>query len=327
MKDIALLTIVLTTYNHPEYIEYYLSKCDYLDELNIILEIHDSSTNDETERTVNNYQQKYKNLLYYHYDDINIDLKTFLCLKRCQTKYVFLCGDGVILNANRVYGKIMSYMEQDYDIIEFYDDINKKHIQYYHNLEDKYNSSEIVYHNLKNHMLDNYWHMPYYGGTIVKSGIFKRIKQDDIQLLIGTGFIYPYMICAYTNIDANSVVLGGDYLIPNIKKKAAIWLNEKVAIAIWAKQFPEVINMLPDEFAEIRKKLIINSEKRLQFITIKGLCYLRVNNNYDIKIYKEYRKELVAYSPLNKAGLIAVAIFPKWILKLVRAIKNCGKKV
>ena len=39
MKDIALLTIVLTTYNHPEYIEYYLSKCDYLDELNIILEI------------------------------------------------------------------------------------------------------------------------------------------------------------------------------------------------------------------------------------------------------------------------------------------------
>lgn len=321
MNDL-LLTIVVPTYNHPEYIEYYLQQTACLDKFNIRLEIHDSSTNDETKKTVEKFSQEYKNLFYYRYDDINVDLKTFLCLKNCQTKYVFLCGDGVILNLNEIYSKIHSFMKQDYDLIEFYDDINKKHINYYYDLARQYDKNEIVYDNLKLHVMDNYWHMPYYGGTIVKSEIFKKIVQDDVSNLIGTGFIYPYMICAYMDINAKSVVLGGSYLIENIRKKAAIWLNNGMAVKIWAKQFPEVIEILPEEFNDIKRELILNSEKRLQFITFKGLCYFRVNNNYNLKIYNEFKKELSRYSPLNKLTMCIIAIFPKWILRIIRAVKN-----
>ena len=325
MRNQELLTIVVPTFNHPDYIEYYLSKADYLDKFNIRLEICDSSTNDDTEKVVETYKQTYENLHYRRYNDINVDLKTFLCLNSCQTKYVFLCGDGVILNAESVYEKILSYMEQDYDVIEFYDDINKKHIGYYKKLSKQHKNSEIVYDNLKSHMLDNYWHMPYYGGTIIKSEVFKRINQDDIQALIGTGFIYPYMICSYADMDAKTVVLGGDYLIENIRKKAAMWLNNGMAIKIWAKQFPEVIYMLPDRFNDIKKELAVNSEKRLQFVTIKGLCSLRASNNYGLKIYKEYKKELIAYSPVNKFGLVTIALIPKFIFKCARKVKRLLK--
>lgn len=327
MKESAFLTIVVPTYNHSDYIEYYLSKSDYIDKLNIALEICDSSTNEETKKVVEKYQQKYSNLSYIHYDDINVDLKTFLCLNKCHTKYVFLCGDGVILNAEVIYNKILPYLQRGFDLIEFYDDINEKHIDYYYKLNKKYGTQDIIYNNLKSHIQDNFWHMPFYGGTIVKSEIFNKIKQDDIQNLIGTGFIYPFMICAFADMGAMSVVLGGNYLIANIRKKAAIWLDKQVAIKIWAKQFPAVIGMLPDEFNDIKKELILNSERRLQFITLRGLCYFRINNNYSLKIYKEYKKELLTYSPLNKSKLILIAIFPKWVLKIVRAIKNRKKSV
>ena len=41
MENSVLLTIVVPTYNHPEYIEYYLQQTACLDKFNIRLEIHE----------------------------------------------------------------------------------------------------------------------------------------------------------------------------------------------------------------------------------------------------------------------------------------------
>jgi hypothetical protein len=325
---VKLLTIVVPTYNHASYIEYYLQQSKYIDLLDIILEIHDSSTTDDTKIIVEKYQKDYKNLFYYHYEDIDVDLKTILALKHVKTKYSFLCGDGVILNAINCYDKLVDCMKQNYDIIEIYDSITKKHIDYYNSLCKSYNCAEIIYSNIEKHLVDNIWHMPFYGGSIVKTETFLNVEISNIQHVIGSGFIYPYTIYESMLMTSKAIVLGGDYLIQNIYKQGAIWLmSQKKAIEIWSYKYPKTILLLSTKYSAVNNSVVIASEKVLGYLSFRGLILLKLLDNFNYKIYKQYKKELIKYSGTNRFAIFLVAIFPKFILKGMKKLFSNTKKL
>ena len=315
------LTIIVPTYNHSEYIDYYLSQMECIDNMNVLLEIHDSSTNDDTKKVVETYQTHISNLKYYRYSDINVDVKTILALQKCNTEYAFLCGDGVIFNIEKCGERVLSAITSKYDVIELYDEATPKHYNYYNALEKKYKKQDIIYDDIKTHFVENIWHMPYYGGSIVKVEVFKNASMEQMKQIIGLGFVYPYMIYSFPYKDYHAIVMGGDFHIRNPHKKMAIWEStQKSGIKIWAKNFPETINHLPSEYDSIKERTIILAEKTLGYLTLKGLINLRLIDNYNYKILKQYKEELKKYAACGLFVQYVIAITPKFMFRILRKI-------
>jgi len=317
------LTIIVPTYNHSDYMDFYLSKMKIIDDINVILEIHDSSVDGKTQQVVERYQKTIKNLKYYKYEDIDVDVKTVVALQNCSTEYVFLCGDGVILNLEKTGKVILDAIQEGFDIIELYDETTPKHYNYYRSLSEKYSDDKIVYEEIIKHFMDNVWHMPYYGGSIVKSKVFKYAKLEQMEAVIGLGFVYPYMIYNYPYKNFKAVVLGSDFHIRNPYKKMAIWAStQKSAIKIWAHNFPTTINNLAEQYNTYKLSTIMYSEKILEYLTFRGLLYLRAIDNFNLKILKQYKHEMKTYATCGSFMQTVIAITPKFVLKVLKHIKN-----
>ena len=314
------LTIAVVTFNHPEYIKYFLNTIDDIDLYKIYLEIHDSSTNDETEKIVYEFKKKYKNLDYIKYENINVDKKTILALKNKKTEYVQLCGDGVIPNL-KIFLKYWDEIEKNkFDIIEMYDKQNKKHINYFYKMS-KYKKMPFIYNDIYNYMFDNIWHLPYYGGTIVKSTCFDDIDVNDYNDIIGSGFIYPYVVIKKISSNINATAYGDDFLIPNIYKKSSMWVSKyKTGIELWAKNFPSVMKKASQLNEKKFDVIIKQAEINLDFLTFKGLLSFRESNNINFDIYKKYKEYLLKYSSCSKFTIIFICMVPKFILTIIKKI-------
>lgn len=320
-----LLTIVMPTYNHPDYIRYTLETILNIDEYNILFEIHDSSTDDETKKIVDEYKEKYKNLSYIKYEDIDVDIKTIVALNSVKTKYVHLCGDGAIPNLEKITSLCQKYMDSDFDIIELYDTQNKKHITEFNKIKECRKQEEIVYSNLYDYLYDNIWHLPCYGGSIVKSSIFSSFNEENMKELISCGYVYPYMVILNLDDKLKAVALGDDFLLPNIRKKASIWIKEGRGIELWANKFPNTIyktkKCSDDEF----KTIMIESQKKLNLLTFKGLLTFRMNGNFNFKVKRQYSDSLNKYGACSKFKMNLICLTPKWVLSLLWKIKHIEK--
>lgn len=317
-----LLTIVLPTRNHAEMVRFFLEKTDYLEKYNICLQVHDSSTNDETKELIESINSNH--IRYRRYDsDIDIDVKTILALQDVNTKYAFLCGDGVIFNANVVYENIYTYLKADIDLVEIYDDNLKKHIDYYNLLKEKKKCDPVMYNNIIEHFRDNCWHMPLYGGSIVKSIVFHDFDFELNKDLVGKGFVYPYSIYDYFSThEFFGCVCGGSTLIQNPLKKDSIWMKKGWGIDIWAHKYPFSINRLPDIYDKYKIQVIKETGVRTKFLTKNGLAYWRSIGIYSFKLYKLYKDDLIQYTYLNRGYLLILAIMPRRCMQFIRKVKH-----
>lgn len=317
-----LLTIVLPTRNHTELVRFFIEKTDYLEKYNIYLQVHDSSTNDETQELVMSINSNH--ISYQRYDsDTDIDVKTILALQGVETKYAFLCGDGVIFNANAVYENIYTYLKKDVDVIEMYDDNLNKHIDYYNHLKERKKSDPVIYNNITEHFVDNCWHMPLYGGSIVKSVVFRKFDFKLNEDLIGKGFVYPFSIYDYFSAhEFYGCVCGGSTLIPNPLKKDSIWMKKGWGIEIWAHKYPYSINRLPDLYNDYKLQVIKETGVRTTFLTKNGLAYWKTIGSYSLELYKEYKDDLIQYTYLDNGFLFILAIMPRGCMKLIRKVKH-----
>ena len=314
----SLLTIVIPTYNHPEYIDYCLQQSSYIDQLNIRLEIHDSSPNESTRDIVSKYKEIYKNLEYIKHEDVSVDIKILTALKGVKTKYVYLCGDGLIFNAIDNYAKIQDYLKQDIDVITIYGTHVDAYKNYFDKLAIKYSRTEINYDSLTKHIKENLWYMTLYGGSIVKKEVFDEYTIESVRNMIGTGFLYAYLIYNHKYDNFRAIVLNGNYQIANICKKAPFWVTvEKRAIELWAHNFPQMIMGITPLSIEERECMIKESEEILDVFSKKKLLIYRVTNNYNYKIYKQYKADLLKYSGQSLFTLWQIAMCPKWVIKLL----------
>lgn len=322
MEYDRILTIAVPTYNHPDYIEYYIKNIGDLDKYKIKLVFFDSSTNDETREIIEKSPLFKKNIFYQKYENIDVDLKTILLLNNIDTKYVYLCGDGVLLNLD-FFDKIYTYLLKDIDILELYDDADDGHIGYYNELKHKYKTEEIEYKSILSHFSENYWHMPYYGGSIVKSNLFSQFNPSNMSDLIGCGFVYPYMI--YTSLackDVDILVIGGKLINLNPLKKSSIWLKKGNGLKIWIDNYNQAINSLPSFYDNEKNDVIKTTGKRTRFFTLKGLLGFRAYNNINLKLLRKYKNELRFLTGFSSITLFVISIFPKFILRIVRNLRR-----
>lgn len=318
MKNKAYLTVIIPTCNHPKNIEeIFLNICDDIKKYDIIVEVHDSSISDDTKQIVNIFSKTNSLIRYFRYDNnINIDLKTILALKKCETEYLYLCGDKCYLNLNKIEVINRCFLK-DYSVIEMYDSINSRHFSYYEGyLKKKYGCEEIVYSDAKTYVKENIWHLPYYGGSIAKSELFKNISLDDIDDMIGSGFIYPYIIANTINRYKKMIVLGGDFVrLVNCAGESG-WIVNREVFKIWAVNFPNSIMKIANLNMSEKKDIIIYSERKLRFFDARFLIYCRTNGNFNLSIFLRHRLELKTFSNNNIFILFLIAIIPSnfWIV-------------
>lgn len=326
-KDLVKPTLVICipTFNHSDYIEFLLQQYLYLNKYDVRLEIHDSSTDGLTEKKYDEYKTKYNNLFYKHYNNIHVDLKTIMMLESSCGLYTYLCGDGVYLNENGLTKILSTIQEHNPDLIEIYETINPKHYNFYLHLKKKFSGKEIQYFNKYEHFKDNIRHTPYYGGTIVKSDVFKTID-SRINQIIGLGFVYPFSIYTFDYENFHSVLIGGDFLGLNPYKKAAIWVKEGQHLEIWRNNFPESVEKIYEcTFAERRNesvKVIHESSKKLKLIRTRDLLKLKSYGKLNKDIYLKYKNNIDKYGLCSKATIYFVFICPNVFTNILLFIKR-----
>lgn len=119
------LCIVVLTYNRPQRIDYYIKSYmkEYAD-YGVDFIVYDSSTNNETEKIVNEQIARgYDNLFYARYegtyDGKSIDNKVIEAYRIYCNKYqyVWLCRDGFIINFTKIKTKLKQILDKSYDFI------------------------------------------------------------------------------------------------------------------------------------------------------------------------------------------------------------------
>lgn len=316
-----LLTIVLPTCDHPQYVDYYLKNSAYINKYNILLAIHDSSINDETYDIVNRYN--YDNVIYYRYShEMDIDEKTILALKKVETKYAFLCGDGIILKESSI-DRLEKLLGENPTIIEYYN--IKKEWKY---ISGKTNYNDILkFKDPISHFKTNMWHMILYGGSFVKSSLFSEVEVEKYREIIGTGFIYPFIVydrLLSHNDDFFAYSVFEDYAGGNPYKKASGWIKNKKFAKIWFDNFPSAITKLPNEYQNYFL-IAIKRHNDLKF-SFKTMVSFRESGNFSLKIYKQYKENFLKYSSRSNIIYIIIALIPRFPLTLFKKVYRCIKR-
>ena len=308
MKKHELL-ITVPTKNHSKYIMYYLSKVlDDAVDFGVDILILDGSDDDLTEKIVKNRMKKgYSNLYYKKYDNNSL-LEERLQDAYVNTgyKYVWLCGDGVVINLKKDIKIVEDEIEKGQQVIVFgqYKIRNKDYVEYTSSIEF---CRECFAQNT------------YFGSVIIEGLItrelFEYCKERYLEHavpaiyyeLFKNGKIKATYIYQYLFFDASPY------------KKNSIAMKEGRTIYAFAHLFYETIMKLPDCYNNIKTEL-----QRWQngMYDWGHLWAMRVNGNLTRKIYWKEKKYLRIAS--NKSMLVYLIIIfcPYKVAKNIALIED-----
>lgn len=306
------LLIAVPTKNHPRHIMYYLSKTlDDALENNIDICIFDASENDETETIIKNkIKQGYSNLFYKKY------AMDALLEDRCEDiyvdtgyKYIWLCGDGVVINIRKDIAIVSDEIKRGRDIILFGQD--KKYVKTYKEYTDAVEFCK-----------ECFTATTLFGGVILRGDLVTKELFEDCKkkyLEQAVPGIY-YEIFKNRKISAAYVV--HNFYDYNPYKKANIAMSEGRVIYAFAQLFTETIWKMPEKYNSVKKEL----EKSLGHTTglydWGNLCAMRADGNLNLKIYMKYRKFLKIASDTKPMLYWMASICPITLAKRIALIEG-----
>lgn len=272
MKTHELL-IAIPTKDHPRHIMYYLSKVlDKALMFQVDILILDGSEDDVTEQIVKNrIKEGYKNLFYKKYDK-SIVLEERLMDAYVDTgyKYVWLCGDGVVLNLMEDIKIIENEIEKRRQIIVFgqYKIQDKEYVEFTNSIDfckdcfaqNTYFGSVILQADLVSKDLFEYC-IKKYTEHAIPALYYELFKNGEISAV----YIYQQLF-----FDANPY------------KKKSIAMKEGRTIYAFAHLFHDTIQKLPNNYNGIKKEMNRWQKGMYEW---GHLWAMRVNGNFNLKIY------------------------------------------
>lgn len=304
------LLIGIPTKNHSKYIMYWLSKI--LDDAlknNIDIGIFDASEDDKTEMIVKNrIKQGYTNLFYKRFSpDSVLEDRLEEIYVNSGYRYVWLCGDGIVLNMKKIVKIVNEEIEKKRDLIVFGQD--KKYVKTY---KEYNNSVEFC--------KECFTPTTLFGGVIIRGDlvdgrIFSYCKKKYSEQAV-PGIYYEL----FKDGKISAVYYCFGFFEFNPYKQDSIAMQEKRMIYAFAQLFTETIWKLPAIYNPVKGSL----EKALAYTTglykWEGLLAMRVNGNLSLKIYLEYRKFLKIASEQSPVAYIIVSLCPVEIAKKIAMI-------
>lgn len=303
MKKEKDLMIGIPTKNHPQYIRYYLAKTlDSALKYNIDIGIYDSSDDDLTKNIVTEkINQGYSNLFYKRCSpDTLSQTKIRDILVNTGYRYNWLCGDGIVINIDKVISTVKKEIDFDRDVIIF--SFFKEHVKY----KEFFDCVD---------MLPYAWNpLSLYGGAIYKGDLFSidewnKLSEKYTENIHFTGIFEHFL----QRKRVNAVVIKTEFFTTNPYKKDATWVIGGRILEVETKVIPKEADNLPKEFDNIKpiaRRLFADNGKTF---SKRNSWSLRKYDNLTLKKVWEYRKELGNITDSSWIWFAIVAMVPKKI--------------
>lgn len=305
-----LLSVCIPTYNRPNIVKDTLRyELASMKELKVDMYIYDSSSNNETEKIIVEFQNKGFNNLYYIKlpSDISLENKVTKIYQKYEIEkdyeYIWLTND--VFGISKILLKdVLSYLGHEYSMILV-------------NNRDMERIGIKEYNNQGNFFDDCAWRSTLFGAVITNKKLLEKVDWDKILAkYTGIEFFYVAMyfetILQLDKFRALHIGTGNGIRYSKLKKDSH-W-KEKT-FQVWCTYWQEAINMLPQYYknkAIVIKKLGIYSG----LFTKVGLVSAKINGLYNYRIYKEFKYRLLATTNLSNVSLFIISITPISILKL-----------
>lgn len=304
------LMIGIPTKDHPKYIQYYLAKIlETAKKENIDICIYDSSSGDETEKIINGrISQGYTNLYYFRYpEDILIEEKLGHILVDSGYEYVWLAGDGVVINLGKDLFIVEEEIERKRDIILFGNllENGKKYIEY---------TDPVLF------FKECFAPVTFYGASIVKGDLLQKKEWEYCKKRY---LEHAHPACFYEMFakeNLNVVYIVHNFYEANPYKKVSAWMKKGRTFEAFSGLISRTIDLLPIIYKTEKKKVKKAIDDYTGLFAKSHLWTLRANGNLDCKIAIKYKKQIKATSIASWRSILLISLCPKKIAESVAVI-------
>ncbi len=314
------LSICIPTYNRAHYLKATLdSIVEQLDD-EVEIAISDNASTDNTKELVSEYQKKYSNIVYYQSNENKgPDRNYYNAIKIANGEFCWLLGSDDLLTVDAIKRVKDQYIKQtpDLDFIlvtsEVYDIELKK---FYHYSKDELNVTEDLYYENAYDFFVRFFCESGLSGYIVRRELWINVEYEKY---LDTGLVYLGLLYEYLKPNSKILVIEKPCII--YRSGNGCWTADLFKIQI--ELMRNILDSLPHHYNLYKEEAWQNYKKRIP-ITLRQLLSYRLAGIYS---YDEYTKYLSIYydNAFKKLLAIAIAFFPKSILKIVKQIVK-GKK-
>ena len=307
-----MLSVVLITRNHPEYVKRILESpcslnqhCDYL--------ILDSS-NDDCSREIESLAAG-SVWAYEHLDTkLTTDEKILNLLGNFKGNYLWMIGDGVIPDLESLWPWLSQRLEEHPDCIHLVnrDARNCRHFFTENGLAEEFMTDDIV-----TACSDFFWSATFLGALIISRNLAgQMLACERLNSYLNTGFAVPCLV--FDSLEANHgkmLISLRHYYLPNPKKQLSVWIREGRVFEIWSKDFPEAIQALPEAFDLVKEEIIRTVCRRNEYYSLRYMFRWRGMGILNKDSLAEHREELLFMSRLSPHTLDNLSKMPKWLCR------------
>lgn len=298
------LMIGVPTKDHPRYIQFYLSKIlDQTKEYGIDLHIYDSSETNLTQDIVNKkIERGYSNLYYHRYDaGLAPEKKIKNILVSSGYEYVWLCGDGVILDLDNILPFTISEMEKNRDLIIFnFTDGKGRYTEY---------DDPIKF------ILEQWVAIALYGGTVYKGNFFSEQEWDELFPLYTDNIQLAGVFDILSRKTINVVGVDTWFCVHSIYKEESTWITDGRLLQTVVDHIPAAVNNLPQRYDPVKKTVAKFFSTGRDMLLAPNIWWLRSTNNITPQKTVKYGKQLREITDTNYFLFLGASFVPKKIAK------------
>ena len=323
------ITMIMPTYNHPAYIDYFLknSVSNYNGAI-FKFEIHDSSLNNQTKELIDAFNKNHANKIdYFRYDStINGDAKTYKALCNCKTEHIYLMGDGICPDFNKLEQYLILNNYHLFDLLGiqpnwFIKRFRKMHLKL-----------DIVYDNFDVGEFFNlfYHEFTFYGGSIISKKIWDYIVANSLfdKFKYKDKYSFAYDLSVFESLPKNDFKYGMSFISfykGNPLKKQASWNCGELYYEIALCELEHDIQILSEYYDPYKKQAI--KKNRKVFWNFKTLFIQKSRKNINFKLLKKYKKDLLRYKPTYR-NMLFLCFVPTFIIRMSYCTaKSCKRLV
>ena len=324
--DQIRLSICIPTYNRLKYLKEMLDiLLPQAEVLGVEVCISDNCSTDGTKEFLLNISQSYKSIKFnVNSTNIGMDLNIIRAMQMAEGKYILPIGDDEVLPN----GSIVTIIET----IDDYSDLDVLFLNGWHTNADLVKIKELLPDSLKGQffsdpikVLDYLYKHQALGSFVINKDC---LLSDWYKNYLGTyhaycGIIWDYLIFKHKK-DGQCSVVCSSVPVVLLRVIEKTWNTEFLKIML--HDVPTFMNNLPDEYLEIKDKILrkyCNEKSKIVFLLSYKINYGLSKNDVD-----KYMNHFSRFE-ITKAKLVAKLppMTARFILKLINIFKNSIKWV
>ncbi len=325
------IMVIIPTYNHPEMINdiLYQTIDTYNGEL-FEFEIHDGSTNNNTQEIIENYNKESGRIVKYcrYNSSVSLDEKVKIAIENNRLNYFMLLGDGNLIDFNNLDLQLLSNNFDKYQVVNL-ESITRK--EFNNDLGAKLN--EVMEYDDPVVYSKYYSHLTYFGGAVYNTDFirgafdkryYKECRKANISWWLSLSIFNQFVDYRKDNKCTVCANLYVDGLDSNPKKKDHSWADKERYFVLTFELFNMDVSLLYSDYNAV-KKTIVKSFRDDSLASRRYLIQKRINKDINIKLVRKYKRDIKCVHGYY-GFMIFICLIPVFLLKMAKKLYKTIKR-